>query len=66
MKPGTSKLNDLPAFDREAVFAAVDRSTDRFETYTKEQREQFVKQARELRAELTKAAVHESLRGAGH
>lgn len=36
-------------FDREAVFAAVDASSKRFETYTEEERKEFVKAVREIR-----------------
>ena len=38
------------SFDREAVFAAVDASSKRFETYTDAERKEFLTAAREERA----------------
>ena len=40
------KQPKLPPVDREKVFAAVDASNKRFVTYTKEQREQFRREAK--------------------
>jgi len=39
----------MKKFDREAIFAEVDASNKRFETYTEEQRKQFSEEARRLR-----------------
>ena len=39
---------ELPKFDKKVVFDEVDASNQRFETYTKEQREEFAKKARDL------------------
>jgi len=48
---------DLPDFDREAVFAAVDASNKRFDDYSKEERRAFVS---EVRAQ--QLGVHEARR----
>lgn len=40
------RAKELPAFDRQVVFAEVDKSNVRFEDYTKEQRMVFAAEAR--------------------
>lgn len=58
-----TKKHVLPAFDRAAVFAEVDKSNLRFEDYSKGEREDFAKQARAVK--LGGPVSHE-VRRAGH
>ena len=43
---GNLQRGPKPAFDREKVFAEVDRSNHRFEQYSRETRSSFVERAR--------------------
>jgi hypothetical protein len=60
MELETHRVKALPTFERQAIFAEVDKSNVRFEDYTKQQRLVF---ATEARAQKTGAlSSHEARR----
>ena len=49
-----TKDNELPPFDRKEVFAEVDASNQRFETFTDKQRKELREEANRVRERVSK------------
>jgi hypothetical protein len=49
MEPKSQLQKTLPVFDRQAVFAEVDKSNVRFQDYTKDERLAFAEEARAIK-----------------